>query len=179
MDTGCSELVPNSWVFWHPICFGIGEPEFTAHSREGDEMKALFSHAGALAAAVILCSELGMAQNPPASAVAVNAPRTRAMVDRTSGYQGARAKPVMNRTPNERARDTSLEPPGRKELTVDEVVEPLETEGAAAILRPTWDRGFWVLPPGGLTRFLIPSRAIINVDVAPVKVTASEACPPP
>ena len=34
----------------------------------------------------------------------------------------------------------------------------------AAFLLPTWDRGFWVMPPGGLTRFLIPARGFINPE---------------
>jgi hypothetical protein len=33
-----------------------------------------------------------------------------------------------------------------------------------AFLLPTWDRGFWVMPPGGLTRYLIPARGFINPD---------------
>ena len=141
-------------------------------------MKALLRTAGALAVAAILCSELGMAQDSPVAAVAVNAPRPWTLVDRTPGCQGARARPALNGTPNEPARDTSPEPSGRPELTGNEVGETRAAKDAAAMLRPTWDRGFWVLPPGGLTRFLIPSRAIINVDVAPVYATAPEVSPP-
>ena len=33
-----------------------------------------------------------------------------------------------------------------------------------ACLLPIWDRGFWVMPPGGLTRYLIPARGFINPD---------------
>jgi hypothetical protein len=33
-----------------------------------------------------------------------------------------------------------------------------------AFLWPTWDRGFWLMPPGGLTRYLIPARGLINPD---------------
>ena len=142
-------------------------------------MKALLRHAGALALAAMLCPELGMAQNPPVVAVAVNAPKPRTLADRTPGYQGGRAKPGMNGIPNKRARDTNLEALDRPEFTDYEDDEHRATEDAAPMLRPTWDRGFWVLPPGGLTRFLIPSRAIINVDVTPVYATASEASPPP
>ena len=32
----------------------------------------------------------------------------------------------------------------------------------AAFLLPIWDRKFWVMPPGGLTRFLMPARGFIN-----------------
>ena len=33
-----------------------------------------------------------------------------------------------------------------------------------AFLLPIWDRGFWPMPPGGLTRRLIPARGFINPD---------------
>ena len=33
-----------------------------------------------------------------------------------------------------------------------------------AFLLPIWDGGFWGMPPGGLTRFLIPPRGFINPD---------------
>jgi hypothetical protein len=33
-----------------------------------------------------------------------------------------------------------------------------------AFLRPTWDRGFWAMPPGGLTRFLLPAPGFINPE---------------
>ena len=43
--------------------------------------------------------------------------------------------------------------------------ETIQTEvDEGAFLLPTWDRGFWVMPPGGLTRYLIPARGFINPD---------------
>jgi len=42
---------------------------------------------------------------------------------------------------------------------------PRDVEGdEGAFLLPTRDRGFWVMPPGGLTRFLIPPRGFINPE---------------
>jgi len=35
---------------------------------------------------------------------------------------------------------------------------------ADAYLLPVLHPGHWAMPPGGLTRFLLPSRALINVD---------------
>jgi hypothetical protein len=142
-------------------------------------MRGLFGNATILAGAAMLWSGFGMAQDRPVVAVAANGPNTRTLMDQAPGYQGGRAKRAMNRAPNERARNPSLEPPGRSQFIDNGVVETRAAEEAAAMLRPTWDRGFWVLPPGGLTRFLIPSRAIINVDGAPVQAKASEACAPP
>ncbi len=34
----------------------------------------------------------------------------------------------------------------------------------AEMLRPIWSPGVFFFPPGGLTRYLFPSRAIINVE---------------
>jgi len=44
-----------------------------------------------------------------------------------------------------------------------------------AFLLPTWDRGFWAMPPGGLTRNLIPPRGFINPDetIAPGSLRAN------
>lgn len=44
-----------------------------------------------------------------------------------------------------------------------------------AFLLPTWDRGFWVMPPGGLTRFLLPPRGFINPEetLAPGSLSAN------
>ena len=36
--------------------------------------------------------------------------------------------------------------------------------GEAEMLRPIWSPGVFFFPPGGLTRYLFPSRAFINVE---------------
>ena len=58
--------------------------------------------------------------------------------------------------------------PGEIAITVTAQLGGCDTIPAevdeGAFLRPTWDRGFWVMPPGGLTRFLIPARTFINPD---------------
>ena len=33
-----------------------------------------------------------------------------------------------------------------------------------AFLLPIWSPGFWAMPPGGLTRYLFPSRSFVNPD---------------
>ena len=55
----------------------------------------------------------------------------------------------------------------------DDTIQAEVDEGA--FLLPTWDPGFWPMPPGGLTRYLIPARGFINPDVtlAPVPVTVN------
>ena len=156
-------------------------PIFRRTATWGDDVKALFRISAVLAAGVMLCPEVGMAQQPRVAAAAVNAPHTRAWTARASGNSQMRAKPGPQRAAIERPvkgpMNIKAEPPGRSEIKHDEGVESQAVNDEAAMLRPTWNRGFWFLPPGGLTRFLIPSRAIINVDEAPVQETVSESCP--
>ena len=145
-------------------------------------MRALFRNAAVFAAAAILCPEIGLAQQGRAVSVAGNQPRTRSWTARASGDAQMRANPgrkgVAIEHPAGRPVNINLEPPGKLEISVSEGMESQLSTDAAAMLRPTWDSGFWVFPPGGLTRFLIPSRAIINVEVAPVHAAAIEAYPP-
>jgi len=60
--------------------------------------------------------------------------------------------------------DLRVERPGSSEIKKDggEDIKALVDEGA--FLLPTWNRGFWVMPPGGLTRFLIPPRGFIDPE---------------
>ena len=45
------------------------------------------------------------------------------------------------------------------------ISDTVRTEvGERGFLMPTWSRGFRVMPPGGLTRRLIPARGFINSD---------------
>ena len=46
----------------------------------------------------------------------------------------------------------------------DVEIQPVVNEGS--FLLPTWDRGFWLMPPGGLTRFLIPAPGFVNPEEA-------------
>jgi len=60
-------------------------------------------------------------------------------------------------------------------LLVDEAApEPAPTladaDGHGFLLR-VWNLGFWLMPPGGLTRHLIPTRVIINPDEAVPQAT--------
>jgi hypothetical protein len=65
--------------------------------------------------------------------------------------------------------NVNVRPTGNTEITkeVDPDIQPETGEGE--FLLPTWDRGFWVMPPGGLTRFLLPSPGLINIDEVPVR----------
>jgi hypothetical protein len=56
------------------------------------------------------------------------------------------------------------------EITENVVGESAESETVqggveqSAFLLPIWHPGFWAMPPGGMTRFLIPSRTFVNPD---------------
>jgi hypothetical protein len=42
----------------------------------------------------------------------------------------------------------------------------IQTEDdSGAFLLPVWDRGFWVMPPGGMTRRLLPAPGFVNPEV--------------
>ena len=58
--------------------------------------------------------------------------------------------------------DLSVERPASSEIKQDDGVDIKASVDEGAFLLPTWNRGFWVMPPGGLTRFLIPPRGFIN-----------------
>ncbi len=47
---------------------------------------------------------------------------------------------------------------------------PVETD-ADEFLLPVWNPGFWAMPPGGLTRYLIPSRTFVDPDLAGCAIT--------
>jgi hypothetical protein len=59
---------------------------------------------------------------------------------------------------------SSLETPGLPAARVSSEPPRKAEADEGAFLLPTWDRGFWVMPPGGLTRFLLPAPGFINPD---------------
>ena len=60
--------------------------------------------------------------------------------------------------------DLSVERPGIVEIKQDGGASTEVLIDQGAFLLPTWNRGFWVMPPGGLTRFLIPPPGFINPE---------------
>jgi hypothetical protein len=58
----------------------------------------------------------------------------------------------------------SVETPGQPAATSSPERRRNVEADEGAFLLPTWGRGFWVMPPGGLTRYLIPPRGFINPD---------------
>ena len=61
--------------------------------------------------------------------------------------------------------NVAVKPTGSPEITREVGVEIQPVADADAFLLPTWDRGFWVMPPGGFTRFFFPAPGFINPDM--------------
>jgi hypothetical protein len=78
--------------------------------------------------------------------------------------------PVRHPAPAEEEQGPSVEFDGGT------TAEPCDTNPAqaatdeSAFVVPTWSGVFWIMPPGGMTRFLIPQRMPINPEesVAPM-----------
>jgi len=69
----------------------------------------------------------------------------------------------------------SLEAPGQAPAKASPERPRNADADEGAFLLPTWDRGFWAMPPGGLTRNLIMPRGFINPDetIAPGSLRAN------
>jgi hypothetical protein len=132
-------------------------------------MKGLIRHLTLLGAAALLFPESGIAEQPQGVAAAdVRAPNTVVCTapTRDSVRMPSRpgVMPPMIEAGGETTRNVGAGGPGSLEITKenDADIEAIGDEGA--FLRPTWDRGFWVMPPGGLTRFLLPAPGFINPE---------------
>ena len=114
--------------------------------------------------------------------VSVSAPRAAAgqesaggTVTRSSsiGTIGWNMRPPGQLHPEIPARPSEPSPvgPSDTETMCAEIPEETRHENPSMTLRPVKFFGIWVFPPGGMTRYLIPSRVIINVvskvDAAP------------
>ena len=64
----------------------------------------------------------------------------------------------------EASKNVNVGQPGSLEIPKEDDANVQAEVDEGAFLRPTWDRGFWVMPPGGLTRFLWPSPGFINPE---------------
>ena len=124
----------------------------------------------ALLAAVALSSPLtGFAEQPQRAVAAdVRAPGTVGRTTRIPDVPRMTSRPEMmapkTEAVGEAPRTVSVERPASVEIKKDDDAEILATVDEGWFLRPTWDRGFWVMPPGGLTRFLWPSPGFINPE---------------
>ena len=132
-------------------------------------MRGIIRYSALLAAVALSFPEFGFAEQPPRMvAAAVGAPKTVAWTSRAPDIPRMPASPgamipkigPRGDVPGDRRveRPESFEVKKAGGVTAGAVVD--ET----AFLLPTWDRGFWVMPPGGLTRFLIPARGFINPE---------------
>ena len=130
-------------------------------------MKGLIRNSALLAAAAMLSPTLGATEQPQGMVVAaVNAPNTAVWTDRSPDITRVPTRPVVVVPKIERRGDAlknfNVDRSGSSEINEEDAAAAAADDGA--YLLPTWDRGFWVMPPGGLTRFLIPARGFINPD---------------
>jgi hypothetical protein len=132
-------------------------------------MRRLIRFAALLSVVALLSPEYGFAEQPPGRIVAAaGATNTAVWTARAPDIPPISARPgEMVPTIEARGRapgDLSEERPGRSEIKQDEGADIKALVDDGAFLLPTWNRGFWVMPPGGLTRFLIPPRGFINPE---------------
>ena len=132
-------------------------------------MSGLYSFAALLAVLASLVPRYGFAEQPPGMvAAAVGAPNTVAWTSRTPDIPRMPTSPgamIPKTEPRgEAPGDLIVERPGSSEIKKDGGADIKALVDEGAFLLPTWDRGFWVMPPGGLTRFLIPPRGFINPE---------------
>jgi hypothetical protein len=132
-------------------------------------MKGLIRYAALLFAVAVVFPECGSAEQPRgmAAANARTADAARWTI-RVSEVPKMPPRPgVMVPTiaaGGEIRRDVGVEQPGSLELDKKDDANVQAEAGEGAFLLPTWDRGFWVMPPGGLTRFLLPPPGFINPE---------------
>ena len=132
-------------------------------------MRRLTRFAALVSVVALLSPEYGFAEQPPGRIVAATAaPSTVGWTARAPDIPPISARPGVI-VPTIKARGEapghlSLERPASSEIKQDDVVNVEASVDEGAFLLPTWNRGFWVMPPGGLTRFLIPSRGFINPE---------------
>jgi len=132
-------------------------------------VRRLIRCAALIVTVALMTPEVGFAEQPPGMvAAAVGAPNTVVWTARAPEIPRIRTRPgamvpsieAGGRPP----RDVSVERPGSSEIKKEDEVEFQAVVDGGAFLLPTWDRGFWLMPPGGLTRFLIPARGFIDPD---------------
>jgi len=173
--TNCPSLGagPSRFLAFNLLRPGV-KPNVRLTDMRGEDMRGFFRYAALLAAVALLSPTDGVAQQPPGMVAAV------AVAPNTVGWTArARDKPRMPTrpgvmvpaivTPHEAPGNVSEKRPGKSESKKKDDVDIQTVVDDGAFLLPIWNRGFWGMPPGGLTRYLLPSRAIINIDEVPVQ----------
>lgn len=141
-------------------------------------MRGSFWKVSTLTAAMLLSVSDGAAHEPPVPMAAVTSapaasgqmawepdglpkhPSPEVMVSRV--VVRSEAEPIIS----------EAHPPATERATEDDGgFEPVIDEDV--VLLPIWHYGFWAMPPGGLTRHLLPPRVPIDPDetLASVSVT--------
>ena len=110
-----------------------------------------------LAAMTLFLPEHGSAEQPGSE---LRAPKPLVWTSRAHDIPRIPPKPGMTVPTIE----VVVKSPESSEVKNEDEVGSQAVVDEDAFLRPTWDPGFWVMPPGGLTRFLWPSPGVINPE---------------
>ena len=159
----------NRGISWHLICSNVGDPNFRLMATPGGDMRRLIRFVTLLSVVALLSPEYGFAEQPPRrTVVAAGAPSTVVWTARAPAIPPISARSgKMVPTIEARGRAPgafSEERPGISDIQRDGGADTEVLVNQGAFLLPTWNRGFWVMPPGGLTRFLIPPPGFINPE---------------
>ena len=132
-------------------------------------MRGLYSFAAVLAALASLAPRYGFSEQPQGMTVAATeTPSTVAWTSRTPDIPRMPTSPgamIPKTEPRGEARgDLIVERPGSSGIKKDGGADIKALVNEGSFLLPTWDRGFWLMPPGGLTRFLMPPRGFIDPE---------------
>ena len=134
-------------------------------------MRRLIRSVALLSTVALLSPEYGFAEQPSGRiAAAAGAPNTVVWTSREPSLSPMSARPG-EMFPTIKARgeapgDLRVERPGSSEIEKDGGADIKALVNEGSFLLPTWDRGFWLMPPGGLTRFLIPAPGFVNPEEA-------------
>ena len=132
-------------------------------------MRRAIIYAALLAAVVLFSPTDGAAQQSPAMiAAAAKAPNTEGWTARAHQIPQIPTRPGVIvptiEAPGEAPSTVGVKRPGVAEVEKEDDGEIQAVIDEDAFLLPVWHRGFWAMPPGGMTRFLLQPPVPINPD---------------
>jgi len=144
----------------------------------GDDVKGPIIQSALLVALMSLFPTSGGAQQPPVvSPAAATSPNTVGQTIRVRHSPQIRMVPGMVvprvESVGEGPPDGAPERPDSTAAAKRETGDAVAVNGEDAFLRPVWQYGFWAMPPGGMTRFLITPPIPVDLEdtLAPDPVT--------
>ncbi len=132
-------------------------------------MRRAIIYAALLAAVVLFSPTDGAAQQSPAMiAAAAKAPNTEGWTARALQIPQIPTRPGVIvptiEAPGEVPPTVGTERPGEAEVKKEDNRDIQAAIDEDAFLLPVWHRGFWAMPPGGMTRYLLQPPVPINPE---------------